>query len=137
MTTERDAQWPVGKVPNGNYADADVTTANDAEVEAIAVACRGIHAGQPVIIMATANVISGANSDLLTTRIYQDALGADTVGEDVDDDIVAGDHDITFIMVFQAAYQDNPVYVLGITTVNATANSTISNSGILVIPVRL
>ncbi|MHC4464723.1 MAG: hypothetical protein ACYS30_25330 [Planctomycetota bacterium] len=48
----------------------------------------------------------------------------------------ATDTDTQEIMVFEAAYQTNPIYVLGVTTVNATANSTINNSGIVVIPVR-
>ena len=137
MTTERDTQWPLGKVPNGNYTATDVVTANDAETEAIAVQGRGIAAGQPVIILATASVSSGANSDELLVRIYELALGADTVGEDVEQTITAADKTTATIMVFQAAYEDNPVYVLGVTTVNATANSTINNSGIVVIPVRL
>lgn len=132
---ERDASFPYGRVPRGNYTEADVTTTTDNEEEAIAVTCRGILKGQPVVIVATANATSGANSDGLTLTVYQEALGADTVGESVNQSITATNDDSGVIIVAQAAYQTNPTYVLGVTTVNATGNSTINNSGIVVIPV--
>lgn len=132
--TLKPSEFPYGKVPQGTLAETDVVTTTDTEIEACAVVGDGIHQGVTVLIIAIADVTTGAATSDITMTIYEAALGADTVGESVLQSVTAADEDVVSIMRMQQAYQTNPVYVLGVTTSNAAANSTINNSCIAVIP---
>lgn len=133
--TLKPSEFPKGKNPQATYAGDDVTTANDSETEACAVVGDGIHQGVTVLILATADVTTSANTSDVIAQIYERALGADTVGESAVQTVTAADEEIMFIMRMQQAYQTNPRYVLAITCTNATANATINNSCIAVIPI--
>jgi len=134
--TLKPSEFPRGKNPQATHVSDDVTTTTDTEEEASQVVGDGIHAGVSVLIIGTASVTSGANTSDIHIELYEDTLGGTTVGEAIDETVATpGDSQIVTCIAIAQAYQTNPVYVLGITTTSATANSTINNSCIAVIPI--
>lgn len=134
--TLKPSEFPYGKNPQATYVADDLTTTTDAELEACQVKGDGIHQGVTVLVIGTADVTTAAGTTDVVATLYENALGGDTVGESIVQTASdAGSEEVIIIIRMQQAYQTNPNYVLGIVCTNASANATINNSCIAVIPI--
>lgn len=129
-------EFPRGKGPEANFVQADVTTANDAEIVINTIYCQHIKKHQPVVLFVTGTLAAAAGSARCDIDIVAgNSTGAADIGE-ASEALVTAAKDHTFIhMVYQAAYQDKPVYSATIKVDSASANCTIQSSCLTVTPV--